>query len=1138
MKHVRLHQVLLFCLLTLAFAFHAAAQEATIVGTVTDPSGSTIPGAKITITNNETSAVRHVVSSDAGQYAAPGLVIGRYSVKVEASGFKTAEQNDIVVNVGAHVRVDIQLQIGEAKESVTVEAVATRVQSDSSEVSEVVTGQQMSQLATNGRNLVGLAALTPGVSSTVADFNGPSAQGSGFSISFNGLRPDHNVWMVDGGENYDRGSGGKFNIMPSVDAVAEFRALTSNYSADYGLNSGATLSLVFKSGTTDFHGGAWEFFRNDALDAGNYFTNAAGKKAPELRYNVFGFNIGGPVILPHYNKDRNKTFFFANIEWRRYIAGGSNLVQTPTTAMENGVFPSDMPITVPTTLNATELARFTALGLVPGSPFPNNTIPSQLISPLSKAFIALGVYPSPNTTSGIFPAFTGGANAPTYVGEQIVRIDHHFNDKFSIFGHYVWEQLSQTYGTTLWSGSNLPTIGDVFANPSWSGVVHATYSISPTVVNEVAFNYGANTITVTPTGITQRTSDVNPPELFPSNAMNRLPSVNISTGLSNDFDMSSFPWVNNYHSYQIREDLSWTHGRHSLRFGGQYMFNIKNQELFGNSQGNFSFNGGYTGAGFADFLLGYAASYNELAVQDSGDWHTNTIAFYAQDDWRVNNRLTVNLGLRWEGIPHTYEVNNRMSNFYPQLYNQADAAVLLPNGNISPTSPGLAPGLGAASVLQLYQNGMAITGQNGVPTDIVKNYWNNWGPRLGFAYDLTGQGKTVVRGGFGIMYERVQGNDVYNMGPNAPFSASPTVSNVYYANPLQSVLTGATASAPITTTAITGESENNYKNPTSYQWSMGVQHEVWHGAVAQVSYVGNVGTHQSEAIDINAPFYISATLPQRLEVIDKTLPTVDLIRPYPGYGQILMYGNGGRSKYNALQAEFRMQATKGLTVQVAYTYAKAYDTSTGVAVNGNEGDLDTLSNPYNRSYDWGLSTYDRPNVFIADYVYDLPFFQHACPAVKTLLGGWKLSGVITAESGVAYTETQSGDTLGMGGNVSQRPNQTGSISYPKTLDSKGNFIWYDASVFSPISFLNGNLGSFGNEVKGAIRGPGRQNWDTSLFKDFSFKEKATLQLRFETFNTFNHTQWNGLNTSLGGAAGVITSAFDARTLQLGAKFLF
>jgi len=308
---------------------------------------------------------------------------------------------------------------------------------------------------------------------------------------------------------------------------------------------------------------------------------------------------------------------------------------------------------------------------------------------------------------------------------------------------------------------------------------------------------------------------------------------------------------------------------------------------------------------------------------------------------------------------------------------------------------------------------------------------------------------------------------------------------------------------------------------------MGVQHEFWHGAVGQVSYVGNVGVHQSEAADINAPFYSSANLAQRLDVSAGTIP-VDTIRPYPGYGQILLYDNGGRSKYNALQAEFRVQAWKNATLQFAYTYSKTYDDSTGVAVNGNEGDLDTLSNPYNRLYDWGLSTYDRPNVFIADYVWNIPLFEHSTGLTKTVLGGWTLSGIVTAESGLAYTETAPNSSLGMGGNVTNRPDLNGTISYPQTLTE-----W-----FNPAAFTAPAAGVFGNEAKGALRGPGRDNWDVSLFKDFAFNERAGLQLRFESFNTFNHTQWNGLNTSFGSGAGAITSAFDPRVLQLGAKIHF
>ncbi len=1139
MKHFH---ILVLCLFFLAFAVVGSAQEATIVGTVTDQSGAAVPNVQVTIISVDTGQVRHIASNSTGQYVVPGLPVGKYEIKAESPGFKTFDQKDITVNVGDRVRVDIGLQVGQTQESVSVEATAVRVQADSGEISEVITSNQVVDLAMNGRNLYELATLIPGASSALPSFNGPSAQGSSAIVSFNGQRPDHNVYMVDGGEAYDRGSGGKFEIMPSLDAISEFRTLTSNYSADYGLSSGGTLSMVFKSGTKDFHGSVWEFFRNNDLDANNFFTNASGGTTAELRYNVYGFNINGPVILPHYNHDRNKTFFMYNQEWRKQVQGGIFNTPTPSANMQSGVFTGQpYTINVPSAaqLNPTELARYTSLGLVPGKPFPNNVIPSSLISPQAQAFLATGALNPQNSGTALDPTFIGGNNTPTNVGEQIVRIDHQFTDKFWIFGHWVSEQLDQGEGTPLWSGDTYPSINSVFNNPSHTGVIHATYAISPNVVNEVAFNYNGNTINNSIGGIYKRPSDFDPPTLFGANVEDRLPAISFSgSGINSSFSTgNASPWSNAFNDYQIREDLSWNKGRHNFKMGVQYMRALKEQELFGYTNGQFTFNGQYTGSGFADFLLGYANSYNETAVQDSGHWADNSIAGYFQDNWRASNHLTLNLGLRWEGIPHTYEQNNRMSNFYPNLYNQADAGIVNPTtGILSPNSPGLSAGKGALSNALLYTNGIAITGQNGAPTDITNNHWNNWAPRLGFAYDPNGNGKTVFRGGFGIMYERVQGNDVYNMGPNVPFSEAPTVSNVYLSNPSVSVLTGTTAVAPILPPSIQGISLTDYKNPVSYQWSVGAQREIWHGAVFQASYVGNIGRHENDLRDINSPY---PTNPLGPEIVAGSL-NINAVRPYPGFGSILMSENAGNSKYNALQTELRMQATKGLTVQVAYTYSKAYDTTSGSANGGNGGDQDTISNPYNRAYDYGISTYNRTNIFLVDYIYRLPIFNSTPnKLLKGTLGGWELSGIITAESGLPFNVTISGATLGMS-NYTNRPNEVSGITYPQSVAQ-----WFSTSSFAyNTSACATTLCGFGDAPKNAITGPGRTNFDISLFKDFSGikwwnPEGATVQLRVETFNTFNHTQFQSINTTYGSSQfGNITSAYDPRVIQLGLKLLF
>jgi len=516
---------LALCALLLMSAFWAWAQGAggTPLGTVTDPSGAIVPNVAITVTNTDTTQATHVTTNQGGEFTAPDLPIGRYVVVAEVAGFKKSEQKNITLDVGARTRVDLKLEVGSTQESVTVEATAVALQTESGEISDVITGKQVSQLATNGRSIYSLATLTAGASSNMVDFQNPVPVGGDASVSFNGLRVSHNLYMVDGGEDYDRGGSGNISILPSVDSIAEFRQLTSNYSAEYGLSSGATMTMVFKSGTKSFHASGWEFFRNDALDANNYFFNSAGKKAPELRFNTFGWNVGGPVFIPKvYNKNRDKTFFFYNMEWRKLIQGGVNNQTVPSLSEYGGQF--NTPISVPkaSQLSPSLLAQYAALGLAPGQAFPNNKIPASLLDPQAQILLQAGIFPAP--TSGV--QFVGGTKLPTKVQEEIIRIDHRFGDRFNIFGHWVDEQISQAYGNAQWSNDNIPTVGDTFGNPSYSGVIHATYSISPTLLNETAFNYNGNRINITPTGIYQRPSNLNIPQLFPSNALNRIPAFN------------------------------------------------------------------------------------------------------------------------------------------------------------------------------------------------------------------------------------------------------------------------------------------------------------------------------------------------------------------------------------------------------------------------------------------------------------------------------------------------------------------------------------------------------------------------------------------------------------------------------------
>jgi len=1131
----------IFCALFLCLTFVVSAQEATIVGSVIDQSGLAIPNATITLTNAETGQNQVISSNAVGQFVVPALHIGTYSIKAEAKGFKVWTQTGLTLRVGDRTRVDIQMQVGNATESVTVQSEALQVQTVSSEVSDVVTGTQVLDLATNGRNFVTLAALMPGASSSVSGFQFPAANSTSFNISFNGQNPDHNVWMIDGGEDYDRGSGGKFSIMPSTEALAEFRTLSSNYSSDYGLSSGAMLTMVLKSGTSGLHGGLWEFVRNQDFDANDYISNRNRQAKPILKYNVYGFNLGGPVVIGKYNKNHDKTFFFYNMEWRSLRGTTQVNVNDPSAAFRSGDFSAwtdqsgkQIPVLVPSAISASQAARFTALGLTPGKQFPANKIPSGLLDSNSVAFLATGALP-PTTTvdaQGI-GHLVANSSAPHDTREELVRMDHRFNDKVSIFGHFAADHDSFTNVTSMWSGDSYPSVGSLFGNPSYSAVAHMTYIISPSLVNETAFNYSANQIHITATGkIYNNLSGFTVPQLAPgSTTRTVLPNVNLSGEINANFQPSWQPWNNSSAAYQLRDDLSWVHGRHQLKFGVSFMEYNKAQDSFGSTEGTFSFNGNYTGSAFADFLLGYANSYSQDALHNSDTWHDQTYAIYAHDNWRVSDRLTLNLGLRWEGMPHTYEVDNNVANFYPNLYNPANAPrYVTGTSNLDPTGPGFATVSGVQlSSVPFYLNGIGIAGRNGIPASLVQNHWNDWGPRVGFSWDVTGKGKTVIRGGFGRTYERVQGNDVYGMTANVPFSYQANLSNVMFSSPTTSIPTGLTASSPVGPAGITTLANADYKAPTSNQWSLGIQHEVWPRSVFSVSYVGSMQQHQNVYADINVPFLANAA--QRAQVVANTLD-VNLIRPYLGFAGINQSQNSENGHYNGLQTNFRIQASKGLTLQTAWTLAKSVNSVLGL----NGGDLQQSSNPYNLRYDYGLSAFDRKSILVINFVYDLPFFKNsASKATKTLLGGWQISGVITSETGLAVSPAYNTDKLGLGGHTANRPDFNGTLSYPHTFDH-----WFSPSAFSTPATL-----AFGTAPKGCIRGPGLNNFDGSIFKNFGgipwfTKEGANLQLRFEFFNALNHTEFQNLqlNYSSGTDFGQVTSVASPRQLQFGARFTF
>jgi Carboxypeptidase regulatory-like domain/TonB dependent receptor len=1163
----------LFLLLTCIGVYAQA--NSSITGIVTDQTGAVVANAKIDLTEPATGVTKSTASGTTGLYELPGLNPGTYNMSVTAPGFQTFVQKGIVVNTSGVFRVDPKLTVGAQSTTVTVMADALTVQSDSNVVSSLINEQQITELATNGRNIVALAALGLGVSGNLPDMNMPTSVGSNFAISFNGLNQAHNVWIIDGGEVYDRGSGGKAAVMPSQDALSEFQVLASNYPPDYGISSGGTISMSVKRGSQAFHGTLWEFVRNDALQAHNYFDKPGADK-PELRLNVFGGNIGGPVFIPKvYNEQKQKTFFFWNEEWRRIIQGSApagihavpaaDFITSPQNV--NWVLPAYSPssqtqVFVPAVDGTTALGKAIAghPELIPGKPFPNNFIPADLfVDPAALQVMQVGSIPKANSSGDLI---SRSAKQPTYVREELGRIDHNINDKWQLFGHYIGDSVSQTYATSIWSGDSYPTVGSNFSNPSWASVIKLTGALTPNVLLEAAFNFNGNKINIVPSGDGyQKPSGWSGLTFFPttSDKFNRLPSVNLGS-YGTAFDPWSQPWKNAAFDYAEVGALSVTHGRHSIKFGGGYNRYTKNQQLFGNSHGYFNFNDGWdktnlvpntaglTGDSMLDFLFGLSTGYSQLQEQDIRHYVNQTVSLFAQDNWHLSSRLSIQYGVRYDALPHAWERNNYLASFDPSQYQTALAPILDPSTGAFCTTVGanctaVSPGLQTYKGAQFYLNGVTLAGKNGTPRGMTKNDYSTVMPRIGFSYDLTGDGKTVIRGGFGTFFERMQGNDVYNIAPAAPFSNTPGVSNTGFTNPFASWQTGTSLSTTSLPTVPQGMTTlaAHYPAPGVAQYSLGVQREIMPALILVGQYVGNGGWDQNVILPINTLPVTTPLATRQIAGAGKlTSAENSLYRTFPGFTGINEQTNIAHTAYNSLQVGLRQQNKHNLSYEVDYTWGHQIDNQLGSA------DLTQVSNPFDLKYDKGSGNLDRRHIFNANYVWNLPIFNSSTGLAHTLLGGWTLSGTVISETGMPWAGNNApgyggSDTVGLGGNYTIHPNFNGKVKYPKAMNSKGVYQWVSSDGFSsPVASWNGgpNLG-FGNAGRDIVVGPGRTNFSTNLYKDFAIKERMHFEFRAETFNTFNHTQFNAFHNNVSGSDfGEVSGVQDPRTWELAGKFVF
>ncbi len=1062
-----------------------AASTGEIFGTVTDPSRAVVPGAVVLARNEATGNGQTAKVDASGDFLFSNLPIGAYTIGVTHPGFRSYRRQGVILEVDQTVHLEIQLQLGAAADTVTVDASAPQVDTRSGTISEVVTQKQISELPLNGRNVQQLVALQAGVQITGRSYfyNADVPQSVSF-FSVSGAPGNDTNYILDGGDHNDHWTNVSMPT-PNPDALQEFSVQTSNFTAEYGSKAGGVVNMVVKSGANSFHGSAFEFLRNYDLNSRAFFalTNDG------LKRNQYGGTLGGRII-------RDKTFFFGSYQ-------GTNTRTVPT----------DLTAFVPTAAQRAGDLSGTAPAKDPltGQPFPNNQIPQSRLDPVMSKFLNQLV-PLPNGPNGLL---TYGQAAPRDAKEWIIRIDHNLSAKDRLFGTY-FEQRDT--GPNSGVPDNVLSLNFGISFPTKKVTIGETHIFSPSLINDFRFTYGntwtsgesaapiASNFSWQSIGMQIPKLDNQPEMLYFGS-----PLFSFYGGSLVDLDR---------HAMGFSDTVTSIHGRHEVKFGADIIRQYFRDRNDYESSGYFTFSQNLTGSPYADMVLGLMSSFQQINPS-LVIGNRNLTMFWAQDIIRVNPRLTLTLGLRYE--PYT--------NWHS---NSGTQAILAP-GKQSTVYPNLPPGL-------------LTIGDAGVPKNGIDDQWDRLGPRLGFAFDPFGDGKTSIRGGYGIFYDVLSATSFHEFGGAPPFTTSVTINQPYsFANPYQGQVNPFPAPIPAPSTQPQPRPLSTvYALPPNFpplqlqQWNFTVERQLPHDFVVRAAYVGSFGLDVQRNRNINAAIYIPGTDAQGNPL--STTGNVNSRRPFPGYQTINYAEADGTSNLNSLLITVERRLARGLAVKANYTLQKSLDDAPQTSDDPHQNQL---RNPLGHADMYGPSDFDRTHNFVADFVWQIPAPFGQSHAARNILGGWELTSIANLESGQPFTVLSGGDPSLSGGGTVYADYIGGCNVNQRPAGVESRLAWFNKSCFQ-----NAAIGTFGNLGRNRLRGPGYFGLDSGIYRNFPIKERLNLQFRSEFFNILNHPNFAQPNASLGSPAafGTITAtagglyglgaASDPRVIQFALKLLF